>query len=435
MKKREYFLRALHEGVYRKKAWIISAFSITQNDGMESIADNPFPYRLFKQDGHYYFMDPEQDGAVEMLEADPEKPPFSFGEKITLESREIPNVPEKTETTYGNLLFNYATLVHAFGDKIDFVTGRVNIKDIEKKIEPILVDDPPEGQPVAKDTISVGEFRRFANAVFFLTGLTQLCVPSASKKTMSVSPEVLKRRDELLEQHKDQLHDPAVVAKIEQELVAMDKKWFEGDEAEGFYIKDKSFDVVRKKSHIMYGLEEGFHDETGERHFIPTSLEEGWDTDKMPAMINSLREGTYSRGTLTALGGESVKFFNRVFQNVTIEGEDCGATMGMGWTVTPRNHKQFEGFYLVTGGKPKLIEVGETNSLVGKDIVVRSPMFCKTPGTSYCETCMGTQNAQYPKGLGAAASEVGSQFMGMFMAAMHGKALKTARYNIDESLL
>jgi len=41
--------------------------------------------------------------------------------------------------------------------------------------------------------------------MFSMAGLTQLCVPSATAKTMTTDPRIAVRRDELLKQYKDRL--------------------------------------------------------------------------------------------------------------------------------------------------------------------------------------------------------------------------------------
>lgn len=427
MLKREFFLRACKAEAYRHKQWVLAAFSQTRSKGNQG---EFYPYQIREGELYYYFVDPEnKDEDMTILEDCPVgKPPFSFLEPVELSVGDVPNLRETVKTTYGNTLFNFNVLVYAFNDKIDFVTGRVSLKKIEREIKRRLTTDGAEPPVGVEDPIFVSEYLRYVNASLSLVGYTQLCVPSATRKTMTRDPRIPELKERLLEKYKDSLNDPATIAKIDAELIAMDKEWMKGDAGEGFYIKEKSYNIVRKRAHLMHGAESGFRDGT-DVDLVKNSLGEGWDIDKLPSMVNSLREGTYSRGALTALGGESVKTLTRIFQNTRIMEEDCGSRLGTRHEITQHNHVNYIGFNrIVPSG---IEEITEKNSerFIGKTLVVRSPMFCKTPKTGFCEKCMGRQNSQNPNALGSLVSSVGSQFMSILMGAMHGKALKTAEFD------
>jgi hypothetical protein len=184
---------------------------------------------------------------------------------------------------------------------------------------------------------------------------------------------------------------------------------------------------------LMHGAESGFMEGT-EVDFIKNSLNEGWDIEKLPSMVNSLREGSYNRGRDTALGGEAVKFLGRVFQNTVIAEKDCGSTLGWMKDFTEANYQKFVGFYRITPQGPVVMDEAYTKSQIGKQVHVRSPMLCRTPKTAFCECCMGAKNALNPTSLGLMAADVGSQIMGIFMGAMHGKSLKTERYDFKKSI-
>jgi hypothetical protein len=72
--------------------------------------------------------------------------------------------------------------------------------------------------------------------------------------------------------------------------------------------------------------------------------------------------------------------------------------------------------------------------MIGKKVKIRSPMLCKTAAPSFCARCVGDGFAANPTGLHIAISDVGSNFMYAFMQAVHGKALKTARYRFKHSI-
>lgn len=431
MKKRDYFLKAMNAGAYRYKSWVIQAFSMTRGREEGDGHGKGIPFFLYADGKSYYYLDPESGEGVYLEDVKVDEPPFSFKDKTEVMADEVTNLSEDATVSYGNLLANYVALVYPFGGKIEFVQGNFSIKAIESQIEKRLTTD--EAYLTKKDfkadsPIYVEEYLTFIDAILSLEGYSQLCVPSATQKTMTTDPEIPRRRKELLEEHKDSLDDPATIAKIEQELIQMDKEWMKGDLGEGFYRKSKSYDVVRKRSHLMFGGETGFGDGQKVDLVVP-SLDEGWDLDKLPSMINTSRAGSHKRGSMTALGGEATKTINRIFQNYVIKGDDCGTKLGWETTITKANVEKYIGFYYVGSNGPKLITDKNHGEVVGKTLVMRSPQFCKTPRTGLCKACVGEVNAQNPSGLSALPSEMTSQLMNIMMAAMHGKALKTTKYD------
>lgn len=435
MKKRDFFIEAVNNGAYRYKAWVFNMFTQTQPTDGEEV-----PYQLHRGETHYYFYPGDTRSgsgldSVSIDDVDINQPPFSFKEKVVLKAGDIPNLHHDITSTYGNLLFNCVALVYPFGDKIDYVEGRVNIKDIEKQIEKRLVSDPSHrksGDYTVPNPITVSEYLNYTDALLSLEGYSQLCVPSATRRALSTDPAVKQRKDELFEKYKDKLHDPAIVAKIEKELIAMDKKWLEGDLSQGFYAtaENKSYGIVRKKMFLMLGREAPFGTDPVT---VKNALSEGWDLDKLPSMVNTLREGSYKRGAETQLGGEASKTINRMFQNTRITQEDCGSLLGMEEVLDEKIAKLYVGFYYIQGKTVVKITDENVNGLIGKRIILRSPMFCKTPRANFCKTCMGESNSQNPTGLASLAHSVGSKMMDLSMQAAHGKELKTVPFSIKRS--
>lgn len=430
MKKIEYLFAALNAGTYRKKSWALSVFSVTTGP------DKPYPYALIRTEKNTFYIDPDNlENLITIDDAKPQEPLFSFMDRVDITPALVPNCKKAMNVPIGNLFFNYYVLIYALGERIEFMTGKLTPGQVQAKIRPLMADYPLEGERDPK-LIYPDDYRKFNKAIFGISGFTQLCVPSATKRMLSTHPDARKLRTELLEKNKDRLWDPAVIAKIESELIALDKEWMKADPdgGDGFFVKEnKSYGVVRKRMHLMHGAEMGFQDGT-RATLVVNCLDEGWDVDKMPDMINSLREGSYNRGRDTALGGEAVKFLGRVFQNTSITEKDCGSMLGWEKELTEFNYKRFVGFYRVTQNGSEEITEDYAKSQVGKRITVRSPMLCRTPKTGFCQHCMGNPNAINPTALGLLAADLGSQLMYIFMGAMHGKELKTSVYDFRKSI-
>ena len=431
MDKRTYFVNALKAGAYKHKAWVLSVFSVTRPQTDDNQPTHPGQLYPDPKSKTAYWNVREGDTLQPIEGTSATEPIYRFKEPLSLKAGDLPNLKADVETTYGRALFNAMCLVWPFGDKVEYQNGPVNGKKLDALIANRLHDIPADGQPRNPKHLYVDEFLKYTEAMSALAGFASIAAPAASPKTMTVDPAVIKRRDELFEQYKDQLHDKAIVARIEKELVDMDIASFKGDPSEDFYIKAKTFNVARKRCFVDFGVESGFG-ESSKQTTIKASLREGIDINEMPSMVDTLRAGSYNRGAETALGGESVKYFYRVFQNTRVAEEDCGTRGGLEWVITEANKSEFIGRAVVEG--PKAITLTEENikGYMGRKILIRSPMLCKTEGASFCARCVGETLARAPTGLHIAASNVGSAFMGASMSAMHGRALETKPFDVKQ---
>lgn len=431
MKRKDFVLYAIHaHSAHYRKNWIIQLFSVVRFKETDEI--EPCTIRYSKDTTEAYVMGPE--GAwqwVTLEDATPMKPLCGYMEAITLTPEEFFTVKKPTETTYGDLIFNARVLVYAFEDLFEYMTGVISIKKLEAKIAKMMTDDPDRPSDRQPGTLYVADYLKYGKAMSDLAGFTQLFVPAATRKSLSTHPESKALRAKLLEENKDRLHDPAVIADIQNQLVALDKEWLKDDPAARFFMGDKIYNTARKRMFGIHGPESGL-DEAATPELIINSLEEGWDISKLPAMVNSLRAGSYYRGALTALGGEAVKFFLRIFQNVFISQPDCGFNaMGLEYVVTKDNLDDLEGRYEIVNGQPVALTPDSLQGKLGKVITVRSPMFCKTPHTDHCAICMGDRNAATPNAMGSRAADIGSTHMSIMMASAHAKALQVVELEED----
>lgn len=441
MNKREFFIQAMNAGRLTDKRWAFAAFSLLKPNarGFEGMKPWDILYVTPEDHGGRYVVFIDDNGnPIELTdyEYNPKnpEPPYRFKDPIKVNNDDMTNVVgDAVKTTYGNVLTNWLLCVYPFGSKIPFIEGRFSVKDVEKVIERRLSSDPEEGKDRDPEAIYVDEYTKYRRSVSLIDGFTQLAVPSATAKSMTRHPDTEKIRDALLEKYEGRLHDPAVIAKIDEELKALDKEWLKDDESLGFYIKGKSLNVVRKKAHLMVGYESAFS-EGGEGELLPTSLSEGIDVSKLPTMTNVSREGSYDRGTSTALGGEAVKFILRVMQNSKITEPDCGSKLTLTTHIDSSNQNDLIGNNVLDKGKVVQLTEDVIGKYVGKDVELRTPLFCRTDRSNFCATCLGERYENHETGLATAASGIGSKLMLIFMAAMHGVELKTVKLDVGASL-
>lgn len=434
MKKLDYLFQAFSAGLHKKRVWVLSAFSITQ-EGADAWKKSPYPYRLVRTPSGIFFVNPDgSDNLIKIDDADPSTPLFSFKDTIVVPANYIANVTQDTKTIIGNLFFNLCAIVPAFGKKIPFVTGNDFLEKLESTIAGLLEDTPPADVERKDNVIYVDEYLRFCASFSYLTEFTQLCTWGVTEKAIIAPTGIKEFKKALIEKYKDSLDDPATIARIDAELVKFDSEFLKGDPSENFLTTNKSRKVVRKKLFLMYGGETGLGAKRGTT-LIQNSLSEGWELDKFPEMNNALRAGSYDRGAETMLGGEAVKWLLRASSNIRIMPGDCGTKLGLGVHVADNNiHKLINKRIITSTGTKLITSKEEAGAYMGTKLMVRSPMYCILDKTDYCEYCVGTNLAKNKDGASMAITAEGSVMMAIFMSAMHGKELALAKMNIKNAI-
>ena len=436
MKKRDYLRQALQHGSYYKKAWIVSAFTITK-EGQDAYKQDPYPYRLVAEPWGFSFI--TEAGELEKIDdGDPKQPLFTFKERIDIDPTWAPNVKEAMNVPVGNLLANYICVISPFHDKIPFVTGRFNVKKIESVIAPILKDTPDEGAPRDSKAIYVDELEKFINALQFIKSLSQLCTWSTTKKGITPPPGIKEFKAKLLEQYKGQLTDPIKLVEFENKLRDYDSAYLQGDPSYGNFIEEGGDikDTARKKMYLTVGADATFGDGTVVNPVL-SSLEDGWPTDPeyFAEMMNGLRFGSFARGSETVKGGVSAKYLLRAANNFKIDDTDCKSKLGIHRRYTDKNISKLIGRHVIDGTSVVFVENKEMAlHYVNKDLIVRSPMYCKLDGEHICKVCAGEKLAQYPEGLSIPLTEISSVLLKASMALMHATVLSTKKIDLTKVL-
>ena len=439
MDKIQYFRLALRYGKWKSTSWVISIFARMGKREYDPAKSKPYDLVILDSDPSNLYTVLEDTSKTLLVEGlNALTPPFTTSDVISLSSEDLPNVEGTVRTTCGTAIINAVLLVYPFGKKIPYIADRINGEALDRLIVSKWIDNPDDYGTEREDPngIYVQEYWKYATAAANIAQYSQICTSAASPKTMTISPMILKRRDELFEQHKDELTNPAIIANIIKELAELDRADFKGDAAEDFFIKDKTFFISRMKEFICYGLEYGF-DKTGNNPaLIKTSLAEGMDLHTFPAQADSIRAASYDRGSQTALGGAAVKEIYRALQNTKIIDGDCGTRTGRNTYIRSYNIKDLIGRLGIdsnTGNpRPLTKEILEAN--LGKRLMLRSPMGCHTTPPNFCSTCMGKSYSMNPNGTPIIVSEPPSVMMNDMMKSMHGRVLKTIRYNFRESM-
>lgn len=349
------------------------------------------------------------------IEDDSRKSPFHVEDEFYITDGMIANYKSETPllTDVGKFLANYVIFASTVGDLVPYINEMMSPKMLDKQIAPLIMDNK----------ITRKEYRKYIDHSYWLLSQGALYAQSFSEKALVTSPDVVKKKYELLEKYKDKLDDPNVIVSIEAELIAMDKAYLKDDPSEPFLIAcgGKVFKEVRKKMFLTYGLSAGFLADDG-YEFSPNNLEEGWNQENLIIAMNEIRKGSYNRSVETAKGGAESKFIVRIFQEVMITEDDCGDKQGMDVLITKDNIESYVDRYTVDG---ELITAEKLNNSLGKILKIRSPMSCKCTN-GFCYKCCGRIYEQtHTNAIGVQSLAVTETFTNIAMAAMHVSGIGT----------
>lgn len=418
-----WFKSTLPSERWKEPGWITRLFCVTELERVNDITYDPNkppkPFELFVNidDKSYCFWDDASKEFIPLEGTDVTEPLLDYKDRITLNAGDLPNVEVTTNTTYGNVIVNLYCCVYAFGSKIPFITGKLKKggKEIQSIVLSKIAKDPKNPQ---SGEIVPAELDKFKIAVSALSAFSVICCPTGSRASFTVDKRVLELKAKLLEENKHQLDNNAVIADIENQLVALDAEINRDDVSEGFFGPVPKLRAVgRKRADIIYGTEGGLD---GGTTLIKESLAEGLNFENIPIYADTTTAASQSRGLLTAQGGELVKYNMRMFQNSLIDSDDCGTTGYLEIRVPKIANSFLVGRRIFVGTKTVTITQEMIEGLIGKDIKLRSPGTCLAKDRNCCKACVDVNLAERPDGIAVATAATTNVIMQNAMKAMHG---------------
>jgi hypothetical protein len=409
MTKKEYMQYSIKNNLYLQRSWLLSVFGILIDSIDTANSDSSI---TFINNKVFVKID---DTTNEITDYVPGKPLYERNEKLELNSNDLKSIKEPLTTTYGILIINALLIEYPYEGIVDYINREITGKLINNVALQALVSNK----------VTMTMHLKFENAVSAMSILAHVGVPAASRKAITINPEVIKQKPLLLKEYKDRMDDPASVAELQAKLVALDVEYIKGDPAERFILSEKTRQS-RLRTMTMIGAEQDFIDES-KINVLEASLAEGWEVKDIPVIANTIRGGSYNRGVNTALGGTEVKISARSFQNYKVVRADCQTTNGLLAKINSDNYKQFIGRYPINKDKPLLEE--DLVKLIDKTVVLRSPTYCVSEGTTMCYKCVGDTIANSGVGINGLIITLTSSFLNLFMALMHTQRLSSHRYN------
>jgi hypothetical protein len=428
----------MRDGAWKDPAWVLSAFCLKREPPDKWQTDKK-PYRIVMQADGYYFVSPEADQQlIKIDDTDPSAPLVPRRYPLTVPKGYVVNWLEGGETDAEALLANYILLIGPFGSKIPYMKGEIKPKNIEKIVVANRAeypnDDPENFVDRDPTKFYIDEFKTYTRAVDYVCNFNHIFVPGGSTKMFTVHPDFYAYRESLLKEYADHLTDPIKATEFVNKLLKWDyDNWLAHDVALGYLkVSKKSLAINRSRVLLTFGGEKTLAKQGG-INFVVSSLLDGWDIDKVDVYFNAQRQGSFSRGAETVLGGTVVKDMTTLAVHAKITTDDCGSTLGQEVLFTQEVEKSWIGRHYIDERTKQPVQITDDNKvmLYGKTLNMRVAKWCKqTPGTCFCAVCCGPKLSAKRSGLGASINQIGNFFLEVYMGGAHVKELKSTKFDI-----
>ena len=425
MTKIEYLKYALSNKLPLKISWVIAMLAITDND-------NEY-VKTVGTDIHVVINNSTEklDGVVSKQAL------FSISDEISIEKNIIANAHEDMVTTVGRLLINYVLLSYVFGNKIPYQNHKFTVGDIENTYITKKLKSDKDLKPGA---ISIKELIDFADASSYLQNWADVISVSSTKKSILPPDGIVEYRkkviaDAIKEHGEEALKDYSVINEIETKLKQYDLEYLKDDPSLGKLMGGKILNNSRKKVMLITGADKSFKDSNKDAVLIDNPLMDGYSKDpvKVAELFNTVRFASYSRGQETFKGGLIAKILLRATSAIVINGKDCKTKGYNDYGITSVNSKHMIGRYHIVGNNVvKINDITEANSLIGKNIKLRSPKYCISKGEEYCETCVGENLSMNKNSISLLVTDVGGTILLIYMKRMHKVIIEVADIDLNE---
>ena len=358
-----------------------------------------------------------------------EEPLLTINLPITLFNADLVNIEQSVETTVGRGILNYVLLASNFKEKVPYLNEKTDIKKIENMVCDLL----------KKDTITIEEYVNFNESASMLQLLSRLTTIAATVKTITPPPGLKEFKANLIAKYdkeygKHWVKDPIRTIEFADALKAYDKEYLKDDPTFGKATIKKIQDNTRAQMYLSMGVDASFGTGTNDNVLVFNSLLEGYPEDKaqLAAIYNASRAGSFSRGNETKDGGVVAKILLRSTSAITVDPGDCGSTLGKTILVTKANADAITGRYQLINGKP--VEIEDGKKLIGKEIVIRSYMYCNNDLSSICSVCAGKILAQYRKGVSAVLTGISASILTLSLKKMHSSVKHLVKTDINDMI-
>lgn len=365
------------------------------------------------------------------------KPKISFQEEFDLKPGEYNGlIKTKTRTNVGQYILN--TALYGNCPNIQKLIGYKNL-EYTKKVIAQIEDEMMRGMIAGK--INQDEFAKYLNNIqWFGNAFNAHTSASFTPSTIKMLPKVKKMKSELFKKHAKEIEnkDAVTATKISNALLDEAKKELKDNVGMQVYnsgAKPK-FDNAYRAMFTMRGavynpVDDDF--DISEKAFV-----EGMDSKDIPTYANSVINGAYPKAIGTAVVGYETKKMFACYQAMKAgpKGSDCHSKKYREVLVTAKNKDNIINRYYLHNGKTELLTEELLNKLVGKKILIRSPLYCTAEGGYICNKCIG--EVPYILGIeniGLTTSSFSGALLNLHMKSFHDTSIKLVNVDINNCII
>lgn len=332
------------------------------------------------------------------------------------------------ETTPGLLLFNKLFVEGTFESIVpdSYYNEVLDKKGISKFLN-IIADGVSNGKIDGFNHV-LPFMKRFEFYGYMMMG--GLC-KSYTPGTANTDKEIRAARDKMLNELPE---NPtlAQMVEVEDKLVDMAKKKLENDPGMTLFKSGArgSFENNYKMDNVIIGPI--LNPNSGEYDFVTSNFNDGIQKKDIPAIGNSVVNGSYPKAVGTADAGHKTKQFYMGFQSLKVgpSGSNCGTKKTIKVLITSNNKDNYVDSYIMENDKLVLLTKDNINSYVGKVVNKRTPQYCISD--DICEVCAGKRyrNVGITE-IGASSVALPNGLMNKNMKLFHDTKVKFHTVDID----
>ncbi len=396
----------LNKGWLKKKQFIYELFSITED----------YTYFILEGKKLYYIDD---DGKkISIMFYVPGKPLLDIYGTIVVKADSLQCLDKTIETTVGGLMVNYLLIETPLKGKCKYMTGKINLGKFATVTLIGMLKDK---------TITIDEYLKVSLHITYIRAFSRLFVTADTIKTMLPPPNIEKLKQAKIKELKvkygeDALSNYMAYTELSDYLSSIDDEWLKDDPTNGILMSGK-VKRSRGKKHFMYGDEQGLEENNPHPYTITEPLSSGYgkDREKIAARFNSIRAGSYARGTEIKMAGVVNNIMTRAMAMYSVSSTlDCNSTM-------------YEEFMVSEQNLPYLKDRTYIGTLtIGKIAKVRSPKFCLEPNRKFCQACVSKMLREIKNGIILFTIDIGGNLSNSFLQKMHGSSVRMVELEIED---
>ena len=349
-------------------------------------------------------------------------------DEFVLEKGEYINT-EKVTTNAGLFIYNKLIVERELSQVLGYVNTPINsgaLGAIEDRLSSALL----------LDQITVEVMASYLNRTQWLSMQFHSVISgSFTMGTLKPLPSVVKERNKLLKENHERIKNGDVIAavNIEKKLLKQAEEELKNDHGLDLYRSGArgSFGNNFKTISVMKGPI--FNPITGEFDVVESNYMEGIRKEDIPLFGNAVITGSYPKAIGTATSGYFSKQIIAALQAVQLDkkGSDCGTKGTLKTVIPPSAVKDFLYRHAVDNGKIVLLKEDNIKNYVGREIKLRSPMYCV--GKKMCRVCAGLMYEKLEiDNIGLTGARVSSTLLNLSMKKFHDTSSRLSHIKQDQ---